>query len=54
MGKLIDIQTYPIKDVLDLLLKDKTTKGNIIWATDTYEELGSGYSSSGRNKATHC
>lgn len=44
MGKLIDIQTYPIKDVLDLLLKDKTTKGNIIWVTDTYEELGSGYS----------
>lgn len=44
MGKLIDIQTYPIKDVLDLLLKDKTTKGNIIWATDTYEELGTGFS----------
>lgn len=43
MEKLIDIQAYPIKNVLTLLLTDKTTKGNIIWATDTYEELGKGY-----------
>lgn len=28
---------------LDLLLADKSTKRNIIWATDTYEELGHGF-----------
>lgn len=27
-------------DVLDVLLQDKSTKKNIIWATDTYEEFG--------------
>ena len=38
--KLIDISNYPVTQVLDVLLQDKTTKKNIIWATDTYEELG--------------
>ena len=38
--KLIDIGSYPVVNVLDLLLQDKSTKKNIIWATDTYEELG--------------
>ena len=38
--KLIDISSYPVTQVLDVLLQDKTTKKNIIWATDTYEELG--------------
>ena len=38
--KLIDISTYPVANVLDLLLQDKATKKNIIWATDTYEEFG--------------
>jgi len=40
MNKLIDITSYPVINVLDILLQDKTTKKNIIWATDTYEELG--------------
>ncbi len=40
MEKLIDIGSYPVVNVLDLLLQDKSTKKNIIWATDTYEELG--------------
>ncbi|WP_304154068.1 Eco57I restriction-modification methylase domain-containing protein [Megamonas hypermegale] len=40
MEKLIDISTYPVANVLDLLLQDKATKKNIIWATDTYEEFG--------------
>lgn len=31
------------KSVLRLLLKDKTTQKNIIWATSDYESLGSGY-----------
>jgi len=42
--KLIDIQSSPVAPLLDLLLKDKSTKKNIIWATDTYEELGHGFS----------
>jgi type II restriction enzyme len=41
--KLIDIQSGPVASLLDLLLKDKSTKKNIIWATDTYEELGHGF-----------
>ncbi|MDI6618024.1 MAG: Eco57I restriction-modification methylase domain-containing protein [Clostridiales bacterium] len=43
MEKLIDIQSGPVVPLLDLLLKDKSTKKNIIWATDTYEELGHGF-----------
>lgn len=43
MGKLIDVSSYPVANVLDLLLVDKTTKKNIIWATDTYEEYGEGF-----------
>ena len=41
MEKLIDLKAYPIQEVLPLLLKDKTTKKNIIWATDTYKDYGS-------------
>lgn len=40
MEKLIDISRYPVAQVLDMLLQDKTTKKNIIWATDTYAEFG--------------
>lgn len=43
MEKLIDISSYPVVNVLNLLLQDKSTKKNIIWATDTYEELGEGF-----------
>ena len=28
---------------LDILLKDRTTRRNIIWATDDYAHLGDGY-----------
>ena len=41
--KLIDIGSCPVAQVLDALLQDKTTKKNIIWATDTYEDLGNGF-----------
>lgn len=44
MGRLIDIASPPVAPLLDLLLQDKSTKRNIIWATDTYEELGHGFS----------
>lgn len=43
MEKLIDIGSDPVASLLDLLLADKSTKKNIIWATDTYEELGHGF-----------
>ena len=34
----INFNEYPIKNVLSLILKDKTTKKNIIFATDAYSE----------------
>lgn len=43
MEKLIDIGSDPVASLLNLLLADKSTKKNIIWATDTYEELGHGF-----------
>lgn len=43
MEKLIDIESYPVKATLKTLLQDKTTKQNIIWATNTYSELGAGF-----------
>ena len=36
MPKLIDLDSYPVNSVLGILLQDKTTKKNIIWATDAY------------------
>lgn len=52
MEKLIALDEYPVQPVLKLLLKDKTTKQNIIWATDTYSSLGDGYASSDQMKTT--
>lgn len=43
MEKLIDIGSTPVAPLLDILLQDKSTKKNIIWATDTYEEYGNGF-----------
>lgn len=43
MPKLIDITHSPAVEVLDILLKDRTTGKNIIWATDAYEEYGEGF-----------
>lgn len=40
MTDLIEIDKYPVRDVLSLLLKDKTTGKNIIFATDTYSGYG--------------
>ena len=40
---LIDIAASPVADVLDVLLQDKTTKKNIIWATDDYAEYGEAF-----------
>lgn len=43
MGKLIDFDSYPVRTTLRILLQDKTTKKNIIWATDAYSEKGTGF-----------
>lgn len=44
MEKLIDIGSGPVASFLSILIKDKSTRNNIIWATDTYQELGLGFS----------
>ena len=46
----IQIQSYPVQTALRILLEDKTTKKNIIWATSSYEAFGSEYA--GRNQMT--
>lgn len=38
--KIIDFENVLISSVLKNLLKDKSTKKNIVWATDTYSSLG--------------
>lgn len=38
--KLIDLNSYPVETALSTLLKDKTTKQNIIFATDMYSMYG--------------
>lgn len=56
MEKLIDITIAPVASLLDLLLADKSTKKNIIWATDNYEKLGHGFTDKeqiGRNLLLH-
>lgn len=43
---IIDIrEDYLLKkdDLLEILLQDKTTGNNILWATDSYEKLGENY-----------
>ena len=35
LDKLIDLRSYPVKDELSALLKDKTSGKNIIFATDS-------------------
>lgn len=40
MKNIIDIAGYPVRPVLKILLLDKTTKQNIVFATDSYSSLG--------------
>lgn len=39
----INPQEWPVRDVLPILLFDRTTRENIIFATDSYEAKGSQY-----------
>ncbi len=43
MADLIDVKAYPIKELLPVLLMDKSTKKNIVWATDAYASYGPGF-----------
>ena len=43
LTNLIRMNQFPVKPVLPILLQDKTTKKNIIWATGSYKELGTEY-----------
>ena len=43
MKKLVYFDSYPVITTLQILLKDKTTKNNIIWDTDAYAERGHGF-----------
>ena len=53
LGKLIDLEGYPVKKVLKRLLQDKTTKQNIIYATDAYKEHGEEFSERSQMKVEH-
>ena len=46
LTKTKKIKSYPIRDnsdILKILLKDRTTRKNIIWATNSYQDMGEGY-----------
>lgn len=40
---LIQLDSYSVQTTLKLLLQDKSTKKNIIWATDSYASFGEAY-----------
>lgn len=46
MNQLIQMDSYVVKITIGILLQDKTTKRNIIWATKSYEKFGPLYSDS--------
>lgn len=46
LDDIIQLNSYPLKTTLDILVKDKTTKKNIVWATDGYMQFGELYSES--------
>ena len=55
MERLINLSEYPVKPVLKLLLADKTTKQNIVLATDSYSHLGARHrEESHLDEALHC
>lgn len=40
---IIQLDSYAVRMTLGILLKDKTTKHNIIWATDSFSSFGAKY-----------
>ena len=43
LTNLIQMNEFPVRPVLPILLQDKTTKKNIIWATGSYAAKGAEY-----------
>ena len=43
MKRLIDFESPELRKVFPILLKDRTTDKNIIWATDAYSDYGAEY-----------
>ncbi|MDE6789627.1 MAG: hypothetical protein K2J47_09975 [Ruminococcus sp.] len=43
MEELIKLDAYPIRGLVGRLLQDKTTRKNILFASDSYESYGAGY-----------
>ena len=43
MEKLIKLDAYPIRGLVVRLLQDKTTRKNILFASDSYAGYGAGY-----------
>ena len=43
MEELIKLDSYPIKGLVQRLLQDKTTRKNIMFASDSYADYGAGY-----------
>lgn len=43
MEELIKLDAYPIKGLVRRLLQDKTTRKNIMFASDSYADYGAGY-----------
>lgn len=43
LKELIQLQSFPVQTTLKILLQDKTTKKNIIWATSSYKMFGEQY-----------
>ena len=52
MEQFIDFSSPSVCAVLPILLQDRTTEQNIIWATDTYEAYGEDYNSKAPITAT--
>lgn len=50
MEELIQLKSFSIQTTLKILLEDKTTKKNIIWATNSYQSYGEKYGE--RNQIT--
>ena len=43
MEELIKLESYPVRGLVGRLLKDKTTRKNIIFASESYSDCGTGY-----------
>ena len=43
MEEIIKLESYPVRGFVGRLLQDKTTRKNIIFASESYSDCGAGY-----------